>query len=137
MIDQYNPHAKDLRMVKDRLKNDSIGDCSDLIDHRDIILERRNRTLKRINELHPSYPALQYPLLFPYGEDGYKIDIPLSDVGNTASRKRSRVSMREYFAFRIQERRRESKALVNGKGLFQHFGVNAYSMVESNRLNYI
>ena len=26
--------------------------------------------LQRINEIHPSYMELQYPLLFPYGEDG-------------------------------------------------------------------
>ena len=31
------------------------------IDHKDIIVENHARHLKQINELHPSYLALQYP----------------------------------------------------------------------------
>ncbi|XP_022013686.2 uncharacterized protein LOC110913143 [Helianthus annuus] len=43
------------------------------IESRDIIVEKRSRDLKRISELHPSYLALQYPILFPYGDDGYRL----------------------------------------------------------------
>ena len=42
---------------------------------RDIILHSRDDTVRRINELHRSYDALQYPLMFSTGEDGYCIDI--------------------------------------------------------------
>ena len=42
---------------------------------RDIILETENGQLQRIHELHSSYLGLQFPLLFPYGEDGYRPDI--------------------------------------------------------------
>ncbi|GKF40757.1 hypothetical protein Tco_0124099, partial [Tanacetum coccineum] len=38
---------------------------------RDIIVNTKDGRPKRISELHPSYMALQYPLLFSYGEDGY------------------------------------------------------------------
>ena len=38
---------------------------------RDIVLQRRNSGLKRVSETHRSYDALQYPLLFRQGEDGY------------------------------------------------------------------
>jgi len=41
-------------------------------ENRDIIVEKQSRRLKRIDELHPSYLPLQYPLLFPKGEDGYR-----------------------------------------------------------------
>ncbi|GJQ94209.1 hypothetical protein Tco_0005348 [Tanacetum coccineum] len=37
---------------------------------RDIVVNKKDGGPKRILELHPSYIALQYPLLFPYGEDG-------------------------------------------------------------------
>jgi len=37
---------------------------------RDIIVETQHGQLQRIHELHSSCLALQYPLLFPYGEDG-------------------------------------------------------------------
>ncbi|GKF19162.1 hypothetical protein Tco_0067800 [Tanacetum coccineum] len=43
---------------------------------RDIIVNTKDGQPKRISELHTSYMALQYPLLFPYGEDGYHDKIP-------------------------------------------------------------
>lgn len=38
---------------------------------RDIIIHRRNDTLQRVSETHRSYDALQYPIIFWQGEDGY------------------------------------------------------------------
>ncbi|GKA83817.1 DNA helicase PIF1, ATP-dependent [Tanacetum coccineum] len=55
---------------------------------RDIIVNQKDTGLKRISELHPSYMALQYPLLFPYVEDGYHDKIPAHD--------RSEVGMRVF-----------------------------------------
>nr|KAJ0185550.1 hypothetical protein LSAT_V11C900505300 [Lactuca sativa] len=52
-----------------------IGDIFYSIDNKDIIVETRLGFLQRISELHPSYLPLQYPLLFPYGDDGYSVDI--------------------------------------------------------------
>lgn len=51
-----------------------VGDV-DTPSNRDIILETQSRKLQRINELHASYLGLQYPLLFPCGEDGYRHDV--------------------------------------------------------------
>ncbi|KAL6581257.1 hypothetical protein OROMI_007180 [Orobanche minor] len=48
-----------------------VGNDEYEMDPRDIVLERKNGDLQRISELHPSYLPMQYPLLFPYGEDGY------------------------------------------------------------------
>ena len=36
---------------------------------RDIILRHRDGPLYRISDLHPAYVPLQYPLLFPHGEN--------------------------------------------------------------------
>ncbi|KAL8580063.1 hypothetical protein ACOMHN_065112 [Nucella lapillus] len=38
---------------------------------RDIILENKNSFLQRVCESNKTYDPLQYPLMFPYGEDGY------------------------------------------------------------------
>lgn len=46
---------------------------------RDIVLHRRNQQLQRVSELHRSYDALQYPLLYWNGDDGYHINIPMID----------------------------------------------------------
>lgn len=40
-------------------------------DGRDIVLEARSHRLQRISELHSAYCALQYPLLFPNGQQGW------------------------------------------------------------------
>lgn len=114
-----------------------IGDISSSSDERDIILETQSGSLRRINELHPSYLALQYPLLFPYGEDGYRVDIPLGDANDNSSRKRTKLSMREFFAFRIQERLTEAATILSSRKLFQQFLVDAYTMIEAERLSYI
>jgi hypothetical protein len=59
---QYNlPMTDGLAMI-------IVGDFSLETFKRDIVIETRNKKLKRISSLHPAYMALQYPLLFPYGE---------------------------------------------------------------------
>ena len=52
-----------------------VGDIGEYKSRRDIVIENKTNTLQRITKLHPSYMSLQYPLLFPYGEDGYTIDL--------------------------------------------------------------
>ncbi|XP_031111963.1 uncharacterized protein LOC116015936 [Ipomoea triloba] len=47
------------------------GDLDTNMGQHDILVKTNAGTLQRITELNPSYLPLQYPLLFPYGEDGY------------------------------------------------------------------
>jgi len=49
-----------------------LGEQSDEPSERDIIVENKDKYLQRISELHPSFMSMQYPLLFPYGEDGFR-----------------------------------------------------------------
>lgn len=44
---------------------------------RDIVLHRRNNQLQRVSETHRSYDALQYPILFWQGQDGYHLNIKI------------------------------------------------------------
>ncbi|GJV09621.1 hypothetical protein Tco_1351162 [Tanacetum coccineum] len=75
------------------------NDFGDGAPTRDIIKTNKDSGLQRILELHPSYMALQYPLLFPYGEDGYHDKI--SYHSNTGTRKTNRgyVTMKEYYTY--------------------------------------
>ncbi|KAL5176773.1 hypothetical protein HKD37_08G022645 [Glycine soja] len=102
-----------------------VGDF-DADSRMDIIVETQNGELQRIHKLHSSYLGLQYPLLFPYGEDGYRPDILHRSTSSSRKRKRNHLTMREWFAYRLQSRK-----------LFQQFIVEAYTMVESERLIYI
>ncbi|XP_076946238.1 uncharacterized protein LOC143617617 [Bidens hawaiensis] len=57
-----------------------VGDIDNSLEPIDIIVRTKSGTIQRISELHPSYSPLQYPLLYPYGDDGYRIDILHRDV---------------------------------------------------------
>ena len=104
---------------------------------RDIIIENRSKTLQRITKLHPSYMSLQYPLLFPYGEDGYRID--LRDTSNSTNRKIStnRISMRTFYCYQLQQCCTEGNTLLKSSRLFQQYIVDAYAVIEEDRLEYI
>ncbi|KAK9742235.1 hypothetical protein RND81_03G157600 [Saponaria officinalis] len=109
--------------------------------NRDIIIYDRCRGVRKISELHPSFMAMQYPLMFPYGEDGYRPDIKHNDAETTTRKKRTFVTMREYYAFRFQERRKDEK-LIDGINVLcgrlrQQFMVDAFTCVEETRLNYV
>jgi hypothetical protein len=47
-----------------------VGDGSEAVDRRDVVLAQQAGLFQHIFELHVGYMALHYPLLFPYGEDG-------------------------------------------------------------------
>lgn len=114
-----------------------VGDFDYAGAERDIIVETQSRSLQRVSVLSTAYLPLQYPLLFPRGEDGYRDDVLLKDGSKALSKKRQKVSMREFFAFRIQERKNEHSALLYSRRLFQQFLVDGYSMIESSRLTYV
>lgn len=46
-------------------------------NRRDIVLYRRNQQLENVSETHRCYDALQYPIIFWEGEDGYHFNIKM------------------------------------------------------------
>ncbi|RZB46440.1 hypothetical protein D0Y65_050465 [Glycine soja] len=160
MLDEYNVHAKSFRMARDRLADSQVDniklrliatrekngrtynlpnvfEVAALIvgdfhpdSRRDIIVETQNGELQRIHELHSSYLGLQYPLLFPYGEDGYRPDILHCCTPSSRKRKRNHLTMREWFAYRLQSISNEAQTLLHSRKLFQQFIVEAYTMID-------
>jgi len=57
-----------------------VGDGSKAVDMRDIIVAPQAGLFQRISDLHVGYMALHYLLLFPYGEDGWHLNISLNGV---------------------------------------------------------
>jgi hypothetical protein len=49
-----------------------VGDFDSAKDGSDIIVRENDGNLQRIHETHAKYLPLQYPLLFPFGEDQYQ-----------------------------------------------------------------
>ena len=73
----------------------------------------------RIDEQHPSFIALQYPLLFLYGEDGFHDAIPYNTESNRKRTVRQCVTMREFYAYRLQKRKNDGETIRAGRKLFQ------------------
>ncbi|CAN1274847.1 ATP-dependent DNA helicase PIF1 [Linum perenne] len=99
----------------------------------DIIVEHQSAELQRLHFSHPSLMALQYPMLFPYGEDGWHGCI--YQHGNAESPKT--LSQCDFYAYRIQTRMHESTHLLLAGKLFQQYVVNAYAFVEAERLEWM
>ena len=114
-----------------------MGDFDPNNGYCDIIVEDRDNGLRRISEIHPNFMAMQYPLHFSYGEDGFSLGIPKRSRVSTHESENSTVTMREYYAFRIQQRLSEGNTIISGGRLFQQYIVDAYCCIEGIRLWWI
>lgn len=167
MLYQWNTHAKSFKMAREKLNDGQVQELKlrlisdrtsdgriynlptvsevaalivgdvDSASKRDIIIERQGGRLKRISELHTSYLGYQYPLIFPYGEDGYRLDILHRDDGTGHRTKRTKLTIREWLCFRLQTRKDEAQTLMHSRRLFQEFVVDGYTMIESERLSFL
>jgi hypothetical protein len=133
--------SKDARMynlpTSDEVAALIIGDDDSIEQGRDVIVRKFSTGFTKLPETHPSFLPLQYPMMFPRGQDGWHVNIEYREPENGKQRKRTRVTMREFIAFRIQERAVEYGNIVNGRRLFQQFLVDTFTMLESQRLSFI
>jgi hypothetical protein len=140
---QYNrPTANEVAVIM-------VGTGDEPTAGRDIVLQARSNRLQRIQETHSSYNPLRYPLLFPFGEQGWHINmfmhaqyiltfIPtyadcdaIEDVLHTKS-----LSVNIY-AFLLHHRQHQYNILHRAGLLFQEYIVDAYAQIEQCRLDYL
>jgi len=126
-----------------------VGDGSEAVDKCDVVITQQAGPCQRIFELHVGYMALHYPLLFPYGEDGWHPNIPLNGViANTdldedhakkaeLQRKHYNATMVEFYGYRFQHRDTDGIALIRGDRLRHQYIVDAYAAIEQNCLKYL
>jgi hypothetical protein len=94
-----------------------VRDCSEAINRRDVIIDQQAGPFQHISELHVGYMALHYPLLFPYGEDGWHPNILLNGVvvqdvdadlyedhakESEHKKKHRNVTMTEFYGYQFQ-----------------------------------
>ncbi|KAI5401906.1 hypothetical protein KIW84_066391 [Lathyrus oleraceus] len=187
MLYEHNVHAQSFRMARGRLCEEGVSDLKlrliserrndgriynqptvsevaalivgdvDTAEKRDIIVQKQCGELQRIDEYHTSYLGYQYPLLFPYGEDGYRPNVRHRDKGTNIrhftditqseqnnkdipweeATKRNRLTIREWLAFRIQSRSNEAQTLLRSRRLYQQFLLDGFTMMESERLRWL
>ncbi|KAF7826959.1 uncharacterized protein G2W53_018123 [Senna tora] len=114
-----------------------VGDFDPENVERDIIVEERSGTLQCIDELHPLYLPMQYPLMFPRGEDGYRHDVLFRFADFNSNKKEKTLAPRQFFAYILQDRPSQFNIFLRCGKLTQQFIVDGYTMIESQRLLYI
>lgn len=96
---------------------------------------RANQTipgLQRFTDTHRSYDPLSYPLLFPFGTDGFHLGIPHSTCTGSKC-----VTAREFYSFRLMLRPNCFKLLHRSCRLFQQYCVDMWAKIETGRLYFI
>ncbi len=126
-----------------------VGDGSEAVDRRDVVLTQQAGPFQRISKLHVGYMALHYPLLFPYSEDGWHSNIPLNGVvvdvnldeehaeESELQRKHCNVTMAKFYGYQLQYRDIDGIALFRGDWLKHQYIVDAYAAIEQNHLKYL
>ncbi|XP_044588727.1 uncharacterized protein LOC123267905 [Cotesia glomerata] len=103
---------------------------------REIVIRRRNNNFQFIADTHRSYDALQYPLIFWKGQDGYSINIKQRDPVSGAETNKN-VSSKDYYAYRLMIRRGLDNVILRFRELCQQFLVDIYAKIEGERLRYL
>jgi hypothetical protein len=103
----------------------------------DVLVHDREHGLKRVSYLHPSYMALQYPLLFPYGEHGFHLGMKYTDANDGSGTTRKYVTMLEFSRMHMHYRLNESNPFTCYGRLSDQACVDMYSTIEASRLKWI
>lgn len=101
------------------------------------MVEHKSSGLQRINDLHPTFMAMQYPILFPYDEDGFRLGIKYYSCSSRAEIKRGNVTAREFYSYIIQQRLDQGLTLLKGGKFFHQYLIDAFINIEGMRLEYI
>ncbi|PWA58777.1 hypothetical protein CTI12_AA396900 [Artemisia annua] len=60
----------------------------------DVVIECHYREPESVNKLHPTYMALQFPLLFVYGEEGYHLNLTLRNSDGSDTQEEKKMTMK-------------------------------------------
>ena len=103
----------------------------------DILLMRRNigpgsQYLQRISRTSEHYYALAYPLIFPFGDRGYHLNLFLN--GN---RSNQRVQQQEFWRWHLHFRPNTFSAILRSGLLIQVFLCDLFATIDQERLDFI
>ncbi|GMF19874.1 unnamed protein product [Phytophthora fragariaefolia] len=110
-------------------------DDGNLTRPRDLYVSAKDHSLLRLFETDEKYDPLQYPLLFPYGDLGWKY----TDVYANGAKYRNKrtTSLREHVAYRIFQKVDDQTALHQGGRLFQQWIVDQRAKCEQEQLRWV
>ena len=128
---QYNlPTTDQLAML-------IVGDFTLDTFKRDIVIETHSGQLHQISALHPAFMALQYPLLFPYGERGFQIGIPYNDTNPVQGTARAKVTMQDYYRYMFHYKKNQPNPYLCYGSLSSQAKVDARACIDEMRLWFV
>lgn len=101
----------------------------------DVVIQKKGERPQRINKLHSTYMALQFPLLFVYGQPGYTTKLTLETPRPNG--EKPKMTMKTYYTYQIHERPHLHGLLFKGGRLFQQYVVSVYCALEQERLDFV
>ena len=99
--------------------------------------KRETSSCSQWSDTHRSYDALQYPLIFWQGEDGYHFHIMQVDPITRMPTNRKKVSAMGFYAYRMMVRAGTINHILRCRQLFHQFVVDMYAKIESERLLFL
>ncbi|XP_074374046.1 uncharacterized protein LOC141714425 [Apium graveolens] len=111
-----------------------VGDTEDTCGERYIVVHDKIKGLVCVSYVHPKLTALQYPLLFPRGEDEFHPKIKFQKNDESKGKARGFLSMKDYYTYSFQVRDTDGLTPRLGGRLFQQYLVDAFSSIEQTRL---
>ena len=143
IVEKARPLGEHARRYNAPCKKIAILMSNEPYGHRHIIFFSKSNQLKRICELHPAYDTLQYPLLFPTGNDGWSLHLKatkkvsqlqlyrwhfLTRPGNFAKIETERLQYlrREQSALRADNYKELHDAIVAGDGDPRNVGQKVF-----------
>ncbi|XP_074335081.1 uncharacterized protein LOC141672390 [Apium graveolens] len=111
-----------------------VGDTEEICGGRDIVVNEKGKGLVCVSYIHPKLMALQYPLLFPRGEDGFHSKIKFQKTTDSSCKPRGFLSLKNYCSYTFQIRESDGLTHRLGGRLFQQYMVDAFSTIEQTRL---
>ncbi|KAJ1270575.1 hypothetical protein BS78_06G062700 [Paspalum vaginatum] len=139
LIDMFNTHNPIVQLFSAPVASEVVGlvvgDVGQSDGCHDLIVEDCSGQLQRVEEKHYKFMAMQYLILFPYGEDGYHEKIAYRKCRRSGAIKRRNVTMVEHFSYRMHDRLDDFNTPMRCKRGTQTYLVDAYC-VEESRLSH-
>jgi hypothetical protein len=101
----------------------------DILPANIVVHERGGKEITHLKVLDPSIEPMLYPLYYPWGTEGWSINIK--------DNKGKKVSMAEYVRSKLAIRKEIFTPYRYGRKLFQQWVVDQYARIESDRLTYV
>lgn len=104
---------------------------------RDIVIDNRKEGLQRISCLHPAFMSLQYPLLFPFAERGFHLDIKYQCTETSRDGARNKLTMQDYYCFVTHYRPAQTNPYLCCGLLSSQAVVDSRASIDEGRLWFI